>query len=42
MSIEKYLFEESQIQLHWGCELLPDEMKREPYHYLDTKNVVYC
>lgn len=42
MSTEKYLFEERQIQLFWGCELLPDEMKREPYHYKNTKDVVFC
>ena len=42
MSTEDYLFEERQIQLFWGCELLPDEMKREPYHYKNTKDVVFC
>ena len=42
MSTEKYLFEERQIQVFWWCELLPDEMKREPYHYNNTKDVVFC
>lgn len=42
MSTEDYLFEERQIQLFRWCELLPDEMKWQPYHYKNTSDVVYC
>ena len=41
MSAEEYYFQSRQIKILRAAELLPHEMKREPYHYKNTKDVVF-
>lgn len=41
MSSEEYYFQSRQISILRGAELLPHEMKREPYHYNNKKDIVF-